>query len=113
MSAPTAPAPTAAVQPATPSPATLVQAARLAIAQDKPILLDYFADSVSGAAFMGEDEQTKEKMLVKSAEEFTSLIQKTYKVGEDYIVMTENSIYIVSGALKKRKIQANSLHHNE
>jgi hypothetical protein len=121
MSAPAqsaaAPAPAPASVPATaqpitvaPSPAVLVQAAKLAMAQDKPILLDYYAHTHSGAAFMGEDGgESKEKMLVKSAEEFTSLIQKTYKVGEDYIVMTENSIYIVSGKLQKRRIQANSL----
>ena len=92
-----------------PSPAVLIQAAKLSMGQDKPILLDYYAETHSGSAFMGEDGDTKEKMLVKSAEEFTSLIQKTYKVGEDYIVMTENSIYVVSGKLQKRRIQANSL----
>lgn len=88
-----------------------MQAAKLAMAQDKPLLLDYYADTASGSAFMGEDKDTSERMLVKSAEEFTSLIQKTYKVGEDYIVMTENSIYIVSGKLQKRRIQASSLNH--
>jgi hypothetical protein len=45
-------------------------------------------------------------MLVKSSDEFTSLIQKVYKVQEDFIVMTENSIYIVSGKIQKRRIQA-------
>ena len=95
--------------PAMPSPAVLVQAAKLAMAQDKPILLDYFADSATNKAFVGEDPETKEQMLVKSAEEFTSLIQKMYKVGSDYIIMTENSIYITSGLMQKRKIQANSL----
>jgi hypothetical protein len=94
---------------AVPSPAVLVQAAKLAMAQDKPILLDYFADSATDKAFVGEDPETKEQMLVKSAEEFTSLVQKMYKVGTDYIIMTENSIYIVSGLIKKRKIQASSL----
>lgn len=79
------------------------------MAQDKPIQLDYYADTVSGTAFMGEDSESKEKMLVKSGDEFTSLIQKVYKVGEDYIIMTENSIYIVSGKVQKRRIQANSL----
>jgi hypothetical protein len=93
----------------TPSPAVLVQAAKLAMSQDKPILLDYYAETYSGSAFMGEDGETKEKMLVKSADEFTSLIQKTYKVGEDYIIMTENSIYVASAKLQKRRIQANSL----
>jgi hypothetical protein len=95
-----------------PSPATLVQAAKLAMAQDNPIRLDYYAESCNGKAFMGEDGETKEKMLVKSSEEFTSMIQKTYKVAEDYIVLTENSIYIVNGKLQKRRIQANTLRND-
>ena len=82
------------------------------MAQDKPIQLDYYADTVSGSAFMGEDSESKEKMLVKSGDEFTSLIQKVYKVGDDYIIMTENSIYIVSGKIQKRRIQANSLRND-
>ena len=79
------------------------------MAQDKPIQLDYYADTLTGKAFMGEDSESKEKMLVKSPEEFTSFIQKVYKVGDDYIIMTENSIYIASGNIQKRRIEANSL----
>jgi hypothetical protein len=113
MSAPPAAASTPVVAPSSgpqvPSASALVQAAKLALAQDNPIRLDYYTESFNGTAFMGEDGETKEKMLVKSAEEFTSLIQKTYKVADDYIVLTENSIYIVSGKLQKRRIQANSL----
>ena len=89
-----------------PSVTTLVHAARLAIKEDKPILLDYFVDTYNNKAFMGEDQETKEKMLVKSGDEFTSLIQKVYKVQEDFIIMTENSIYVVSGKVQKRRIQA-------
>jgi len=92
-----------------PNPAVLVQAAKLALAQDNPIRLDYYVETFNKTAFMGEDSETKEKMLVKSAEEFTSLIQKTYRVGEDYIVLTENSIYITHGNMQKRRVQANSL----
>lgn len=92
-----------------PSPQVLLHAAKLAIEQDKPIQLDYYVDSATKKAFMGEDADTKEKMLVKSGEEFTSLVQKTYKVQDDYIVMTENSIYIVSGQIQKRRIQAPAL----
>jgi hypothetical protein len=77
--------------------------------QDKPILLDYFLDTANGKAFMGEDQETKEKMLIKSNEEFTSLIQKVYKVADDYIILTENSIYIASGKIQKRRIQASTL----
>lgn len=89
-----------------PSVTTLVHAARLSLKEDKPILLDYYVDTYNNKAFMGEDTDTKEKMLVKSTDEFTSLIQKVYKVQEDFLVMTENSIYVVSGKIQKRRIQA-------
>lgn len=92
-----------------PSVQVLVQAAKLAIQQDKPIQLDYYVDTLNGKAFMGEDNETKDKMLVKSNDEFTSLIQKVYKVAEEYIIITENSIYIVSGKIQKRRIQAPAL----
>jgi hypothetical protein len=92
-----------------PSPQVLVHAAKLAMEQDKPILLDYFLDTATGKAFLGEDQETKEKMLIKSSEEFTSLVQKVYKVQDDYIIMSENSIYIASGKIQKRRIQAPAL----
>jgi hypothetical protein len=106
-SASTTPAPTGgAAQEVLPSVAVLQHAARLAIQQDKPVLLDYYVETATGKAFMGEDQETKERMLVKSSDEFTSLIQKVYKVTEDYIIITENSIYIVCGKIQKRRIQA-------
>jgi hypothetical protein len=103
--------PPASVAPpvAIPSAQALVQAAKLAIEQDKPILLDYFVGTSTQKAFMGEDQETKEKMLIKSNDEFTSLVQKIYKVQDDYIVLTENSLYIVSGKIQKRRIQASVL----
>jgi len=116
MSAPPPTVPTPA--PAAPVPAganplpstqVLVHAAKLAIEQDKPIQLDYYKDTATNKAFLGEDQETKEKMLIKSNEEFTSLVQKVYKVQEDYIITTENSIYIASGKIQKRRIQAPAL----
>lgn len=92
-----------------PSAATLMSAAKLAITKDMAIQLDYFVESSEGKAFLGEDAQTGEKMLVKNSEEYTSHIQKIYKAGDDFIVMTENSIYLVSGKIQKRKIQASNL----
>ena len=121
MSAPVAPAaPVNTLVPATPSSttptteavpsaATLVSAAKLAIQKDMPIQLDYFVDSADGKAFLGEDATSGDKMLVKNSEEFTSHIQKIYKAGDDFIIMTENSIYLVSGKIQKRKIQASNL----
>ena len=110
MSAP-APAstPVTASSDLVPSSATLISAAKLAIQRDMPIQLDYFVDSAENKAFMGEDAQTNEKMLVKNSEEYTSHIQKIYKAGDDFIVLTENSIYLVSGKIQKRKIQASTL----
>lgn len=69
-------------------------------------MLDYYNDTRLGKAFLGEDNASKEKMLVRSEEEYTSLIQKIFKVAEDFIVITENSIYIISGTTKKKTISA-------
>lgn len=101
--------PAPSTQDPLPSPQTLLQAAKLAIQQDKPIQLDYYVDTYNNRAFLGEDAENNEKMLVKSGEEFTSSIQKIYKVSEDFIIITENSIYIVSGKMQKRRIKAPAL----
>jgi hypothetical protein len=120
MSAPTAPASqppgtttTAQPQDILPHPTTLLHAARLAIQQDKPIQLDYYVESATNKAFLGEDPESKEKMLVKSNEEFTSLVSKLYKVQEDFIIVTENSIYLVSGKVQKRRINVTQLRASE
>lgn len=112
MSAPV-PTPATATPEVLPNPTTLLHAARLAIKDDRPIQLDYYVESASGKAFMGEDPDTKEKMLVKSTDEFTSLIQKIYKVQEDFIILTENSIYVVSGKVQKRRINATQMRSTE
>ena len=96
-----------------PTATALIQAARLGIQQDKPIQLDYYVDSAQGKAFLGEDAETKERVLIKSKEEFTSLVQKIYKVDEDILILTENSIYLVNGKIQKRKINLAALHADE
>jgi hypothetical protein len=92
-----------------PAAATLLQAAKLAIEQDRAIMLDYYVDTCSAKAFLGEDPSTNERILVKSKDEFTSLIRKLYKVGDDFIILTENSLYVVSGKIQKRKVNLASL----
>jgi hypothetical protein len=89
-----------------PGPQTLLQAARIAQKEDRPIQMDYYADSFYKRAFIGEDEHTKEKMIIKNEDEFTSIIQRMFKTGDDYIILTENSLYIVSGKLDKKRIQS-------
>jgi hypothetical protein len=92
-----------------PSVQTMLQASKIAIEQDRAIMLDYYRQTHSGTAFLGEDPDTKERILVKSKEEFTSLVKKLYKVGEDFIILTENSLYVVSGKIQKRKVNLASL----
>lgn len=87
-----------------PGEKTLVYAARIAIEQDKPIMLDYYMDTREGKAVIGEDKVSKEKMLVRSEDEYTSLIQKILRVGSDFLILTENSIYIVPDSIKKKFI---------
>lgn len=86
-----------------PSDITLKHAAKLSIIEDKPILLDYWSSSLDKKSLIGVKDND-EKMLVKSEEEYTSNIVKFYKSGGEYIVITENSIYIVSSDIPTRKI---------
>ena len=86
-----------------PSDVTLKHAAKLSIVEDKPILLDYWTSSLDKKALVGARDNG-EKLLVKSEDEYTSTISKFYKSGSEYIVITENSIYIVSSEIPTRKI---------
>ena len=86
-----------------PESTTLQHAAKLSIVEDKPIMLDYWTASLDKTALIGVREGG-EKMLVKSEEEYTSPVAKFYKSGSEYIVITENSIYLVSSEIPTRKI---------
>lgn len=86
-----------------PEGTTMQNAIKLAISEDKPILLDYWTASIDKSALVGVRE-TKEKLLVKSVEEYTSPIQKIYKTGADFIIMTENSIYLVCASIPTKRI---------
>ena len=86
-----------------PSEPTLKHASKLAVVEDKPIMLDYWTSSLDKKALIGVRE-SGEKLLVKSEDEYTSPVAKFYKSGQEYIVITENSIYIVSSEIPTRKI---------
>jgi len=88
-----------------PENTTLQHAAKLAIVEDKPIMLDYWTNSLDKTVLIGVKDN-KEKLLVKSEEEYTSPISKIFKVGKEYIVMTENSIYIVDVEIPTKRISA-------
>ena len=86
-----------------PTDTTLKHAVKLAIVDDKPIMLDYWAPSLDKKALVGARDNG-EKLLVKSEDEYTSTIQKFYKSGSEFIIITENSIYIVASDIPTRKI---------
>jgi hypothetical protein len=86
-----------------PSDTTMKHASKLAIVDDKPIMLDYWAPSLDKKALVGARD-SGEKLLVKSEDEYTSSIQKFYKSGTEFIIITENSIYIVASDIPTRKI---------
>ena len=89
-----------------PTDLTLQHATKIAISDDKPIMLDYWTQSLDKTVLIGVKEENQEKLLVKSEEEYTSPIAKIYKVGKEYILMTENSIYIVDVEIPTKKISA-------
>lgn len=77
-----------------PSNTALQHASKISILEDKPIMLDYWTLSQEKKIIIGVKEDG-EKLLVKSEEEYTSPVVKIYKVETEYLVITENSIYIV------------------
>ena len=78
-------------------------AAKIAIVEDKPIMLDYWLDSHNAKVMIGVREEG-DKMLVRSEQEYTSPISKIFKVVDELLVVTENSIYIVSAKIPTKKI---------
>lgn len=86
-----------------PSDITLKHAAKLAIVEDKPVMFDYWSASLDKKVLIGVKDNG-EKLLVKSEDEYTSPIVKLYKSATDFIIMTENSIYLVCAEIPTRKI---------
>ena len=86
-----------------PSYACFQHATKVAILEDKPIILDYWTSSLDKTCLIGV-RQNNEKLLVKSEDEYTSPIAKIYKVDTEYIIVTANSIYLVSSEISTRRI---------
>jgi len=77
-----------------PSADTLSQAAKLSIKISKPICFYFYIDSCKNNASIVTAEG--EKIIYKNNEEHTSPIKNTYKDGHEYLVVTENTIYVIS-----------------
>lgn len=88
-----------------PNVTTLTHATKLSIVEDKPLLFDYWTSSLEKKALIGVKDDG-EKLLVKSEDEYTSPVSKIFKVQDEYIVMTENSIYVVDVAIPSKRISS-------
>ena len=84
---------------------TLQHAIKLSIVEDKPVMMDYWTNSLDKSVLIGVKDN-QEKLLVKSEDEYTSPVSKIYKVGKEYIVITENSIYIVDVEIPTKRISS-------
>jgi len=86
-----------------PTYACFQHATKVAILEDKPIILDYWTSSLDKTCLIGV-RSNNEKLLVKSEDEYTSPIAKIFKVDTEYIIVTANSIYIVAADISTRRI---------
>jgi hypothetical protein len=94
--------PTPTPTPVLPPAGVLLRAAQISVDDDRPILLDYWTDSREKKCCIGVKDNVK--YLVKSESEYTSTIQSLFKSEGCYIVLTENSLYVVSQEIPVRKI---------
>ena len=86
-----------------PTTSTLQHASKICIVEDKPLMLDYWNPSLEKKVVIGVRENG-EKLLVRSADEYTSTIEKIFKVETDYIILTENSLYVVDADCQTKRI---------
>jgi len=86
----------------------MAAAAKIAIEQDRPIYLDYYGDSITQACCIGV--RGDEKCLVKSDTEYTSPIASIMRLKEEkvFLVLTENSLYVVSADIPVKRIVAST-----
>lgn len=81
-----------------PNADTLNQACKLSIKLQKPMCFYFYVDSLKGDICIASNDD--DKIIYKSNEEHTSPIQNTYKVNNEYLVVTENTIYVISASTK-------------
>ena len=85
-----------------PSANTLSKAATLSIKVGKPICLYFYTDSCNNNVKIGTNNN--DKIIYKNNEEHTSPISNIYSSDNEYLVVTENTIYIISSGVKVVKL---------
>ena len=83
-----------------PSDKTLQQATKLSLKTKKPICFYFYLESLRGRISIVSDGE--DRIIFKNEDEHTSPILNTYKSDNCYIVVTENTIYILSSQTQVR-----------
>lgn len=81
-----------------PSDKSMQQAVKLSIKFVKPIDFYFYLDSLKGNITIRSDGE--DRVLYKNEDEHTSPLLNAYKSDDCYIVVTENTIYIISADTK-------------
>jgi len=91
-----------------PSAATMTNIFKKALSDDKPIMFDYWVGSLEKTVAIGVRDYNgaKERILVRNEEEYTSPISNIFRSGNEFIIVTENSIYVVDSGIKVKSISA-------
>lgn len=90
-----------------PSANTLSQAFKLSIQISKPVESYFYIDSCKGNVSICSNDT--DKIIYKNDEEHTSPISNIYKVENEYLIVTDNTIYIISKDTKVSKMPENLL----
>ena len=101
---------------------TVTHAERIALEKGKPLHTTWYEGSKTGDVFVGEFENILKqsyyvsptcieylKYLINRSDSGynKNLIEKIYKIDEDFIIVTCFAVFIVSGKIRKRKLLRN------
>lgn len=82
-----------------PSAKTLAQAFKVSIKSGfLPIETYFYLDSCKDKVYICVNDS--HKIIYKNNDEHTSQVENIYKTDNDYLIMTQNSIYIISANTK-------------
>jgi hypothetical protein len=81
-----------------PTDKTLQQSVKLSIKLVKPVCFYFYVESLKGNICIASDGE--DRIIFKNEEEHTSPILNTYKCENEFIVVTENTIYVISSQTK-------------
>jgi hypothetical protein len=99
---------TSSTEPPLPSQKLAMHAFKNSISTEKPILMDFWMDSHLGKISICVTEDGN-KILLKDKDHYTSTISSMSKTGNELMIITENSIYLISSNVKTRKINSQAL----